>query len=61
MAKIVEEHIVIKVSYLVKDSDTTSGAISTSVAVSSEQRATIESVVGEVLGDMGAVVEVLNE
>jgi hypothetical protein len=55
MAKIVEEHIVIKVSYLVKDSDTTS------VAVSSDQRATIESVVGEVLGDIGAVVEVLNE
>lgn len=53
MAKVVEEKIVIKVSYLVKDTE------DTRPIVTSDIRSTIESVVGEVLGEVvSAVIEV---
>ena len=53
MAKIHEEIIVVKISKLVKDSDTAQG-------VGEEMSATLEAVIQEMVGD-SAVVEVIKE
>ena len=54
MAKISEEHIVVKVSQLVKDDE------SAASKVTDEIKETIETVVAELVGD-DCVIEVIND